>query len=138
MGPRLSQSRGFPVLQASFLTIGAALRDMIVQAAQVLEDVFEGCDGSRLEGAIALALGVLEGAQQGAVLLSIGRHALLPAGDHTDSVSQAPSSVPVPAGRLTLRPQGAGHHRPCRERVLTERPVPTTLDPGIKPLIVAT
>jgi hypothetical protein len=71
---------------------------MVVQAAQVLEDVLESCGDSLLEGAVAPALGVLEGAKQGAVLLGIGRHAFLPAGDRTDTVSQAPSSVAVPAG----------------------------------------
>jgi hypothetical protein len=53
------------------LAFGAAERDVAIQAAQVLKDVFEGsCDGL-LERPVTLALSILEGAEQLAVLLAI-------------------------------------------------------------------
>ncbi len=60
-------------------TVGAAERDVIVEAAQVFEDMLEGIRDGPLEGAVSLALRVPEGAQQRTVFLGILDIAFLPA-----------------------------------------------------------
>ena len=62
------------------LAIWATERDVVVQASQVLEDVFEGIRHGPLEEAVSLALSVPQGGQQSTVFSASVDIAILLAG----------------------------------------------------------